>query len=83
MRILVLWRLYMYFLFFRLRGLRLLIIDYLTAPLLFSRVSVRKSTHQRTNDDNDDGNDDDDGGSVLRNISKNTSVEDTGGDCPG
>lgn len=40
---------------------------------LFSRVSIRKSTHQRTNDDDDD----DDGDSVLRNISKNTSVEDT------
>lgn len=37
-----------------------------------------KSTHQRTNDDDDVV-----GGSVLRNISKNTSAEDTGGDCPG
>lgn len=59
---------YMYFRFFRLRGLLLLIIDYLALlrallSVLFSRVSVcaSESTHQRTNAMAGD--------SVLRNIS--------------
>lgn len=73
-------------LFFRLRGPRLLIIDYLAASLLLSGwfraclcvlyMLPSKSTHQRTNNDDDD----DDGGSVLRDIPKNTSAEDTGGE---